>query len=360
MQVAIKNRYPDCLEIALRGIPSGSTAILLSLTAAWGEQWEPLLGGRVKFGLKGGQLQVSCEDGASLSERVSDVSESERASELPSLRVLAETPAQNERLWRFVERKGQILKGVAKLEAIALTSSEQLEGLKVLFSVEPADIAIAQTAELWKHDITPNQHAVLERAIAKFLQHYRLSPYLSLSPPAEQSQSAPTDETKALEALQQTIVEFSAGKTDNFLELAAIANLAPARDLSGGDLMATDLNGLDFSGTILDRVNLRGANLNDTDFSEASLKAARLMGADLSGAYLGNANLREANLHRASLALANLGGADASGANFQEVNLSNTNLAGVKVDKAIFGQNPGLTEDTKKSLLARGAIFRED
>lgn len=353
MQVAIKNRYPDCLEIALGGTPSDSSAMLLSLTAAFGEQWEHMLAGRVKFGLKGGQLRVCCEEGGS------DACEGEITSDLPSLRVIAEAPVQNERLWRFVEEKGQILKGVAKLEAIALTSSDRVEGVKVIFSVEPADIAIAETAELWKHDITPNQHAVLDRAIAKFLQHYRLSPYLSIAPD-EKLDISLTQETKALEVLQQAIVEFSTDKTDNFLELVAIANLDPARDLRGGNLMATELSGLDFSKTNLDRVNLRGAHLTDADFSEASLTAAKLMGADLSGAYLGNTKLNEANLHRASLALANLGGADASGANFQEVNLSNTNLAGVKVEGAIFGQNPGLTEETKKSLLERGATVRED
>jgi uncharacterized protein YjbI with pentapeptide repeats len=61
--------------------------------------------------------------------------------------------------------------------------------------------------------------------------------------------------------------------------------------------------------------------------------------ADLSRADLRDANLRDANLR----------GADLSGAD----------LSGIQVEKTRFRNNLGITEELKKDLINRGAIFED-
>ena len=104
--------------------------------------------------------------------------------------------------------------------------------------------------------------------------------------------------------LQEMVDRVISAETDNFVELAKIANLNPAQDFAGSSLRGTTLSAVDFSSANLDRVNFRGANLSDADFSDANLQNAKFGGADLSGAFLGNADLSGADLHKASLALA--------------------------------------------------------
>jgi len=119
---------------------------------------------------------------------------------------------------------------------------------------------------------------------------------------------------------------------------ARLENLAGA-DLSGADLSGADLSGADLSGADLIDANLRGANLR---------------GADLSGAYLSGANLR-----RADLSGAYLSGAYLSGANLIDAYLIDADLSDVTVKNAQFGDNLGITEDIKRELKQRGAIFKD-
>jgi uncharacterized protein YjbI with pentapeptide repeats len=158
-------------------------------------------------------------------------------------------------------------------------------------------------------------------------------------------------------------------------------------DLSNFDLSNVNLNGANLSG-----VNLNGANLSGADLSEAYLSGAYLRRAYLSGANLSSANLSEANLSEAYLSEANLRGANLRGANLRGANLRGANLRGANlrdaslrgaslrgvnlstadlkyadlkyadlsdaiVVNALFGGNEGLTEDMKRDLKQRGAIF---
>ena len=149
-------------------------------------------------------------------------------------------------------------------------------------------------------------------------------------------------------------------------------------DVSGANLSGANLSNADFSDAIVknavfsnnlgisseltqDLIN-RGArleNLAGADLSGADLSGADLSGADLIRANLIDANLRGANLRGAYLMGANLRGADLIRANLIRANLSSADLSDVTVKNAQFGDNLGITEDIKRELKQRGAIFKD-
>ncbi|MCC3531410.1 MAG: pentapeptide repeat-containing protein [Microcoleus sp. PH2017_22_RUC_O_B] len=158
-----------------------------------------------------------------------------------------------------------------------------------------------------------------------------------------------------------------------------VTNQIIGRDLSGVDLSDADL-----SGACLTYANLSGANLSGADLSGAKLRTAKLRSADLSGADLSGAKLRSADLSGANLSLANLSlanlrsadlrsadlrsadlsfadlrSADLSGADLSFANLSGADLSSIQVEKTRFRHNLGITEELKKDLIKRGAIFED-
>jgi DNA polymerase V len=91
--------------------------------------------------------------------------------------------------------------------------------------------------------------------------------------------------------LQNLFRQVSLAKTNEFLELARIAEIDPIKDLTGANLSGTDLR----------NINLSGADLSFTDFSNANLSRADLSGANLTCANLDGADLNEVNLIGANL-----------------------------------------------------------
>lgn len=395
-----QNKCPDCLSMQLEGIPveSGSTdtqQLDLYLSINFNEHWFPLLGGRVKFGLKGGELRLKLENGEiPLAARelngsfdLSVQEERQQQEGTKNQSGTQTTPRRTDRspltscqvsikgveaspAWVF-EAQGNksVLKGLLKKTKLGtLNIKRQPCCIEATFEVSAQDVYLTDTEDLWNHDISPNKHAVLERKLVLFLLETNLKPYLSwlqlryefpVSAPSLVEKPKEAIASQAIEQLQDLIQRISEAKTSNFLELAEIAGLNPVMDFASANLLGTNLSRVDLSGVNFCRANLRGAELDDTDLSEANLSDANLRGADLSGAYLGNADLSHADLHRASLALANLSGANLSGANLSEANLTNTNLSGADVREARFGKNPGITEERKLNLKHRGAIFEE-
>ncbi len=376
--------------IPVRSVAAQTEQLHIHLSLNFNEHWEPLLGGRVKFGLQSGTLKLNlenCEIPVASRQLVGDfmlspiqsstqvlftensavVLESETAEKtkenhgtLCHVSTLGDdtTPA-----WIFaLERADSVLKGLLKSVRIAELTAQPLR-IAATFEVAKEDIYITDAEGLWPHDITPNQHSVLERILTVYLQVNKFQPALSWAllsynlPAVEQPEVEIFPEAQA--QLQEMVDRIISAETDNFTELAKIANLNPARDFAGGNLRGTTLNTVDFSSAKLQGTNFRGANLSDADFSDANLQNAKFGGADLSGAFLGNADLSRADLYRASLALANLSGADLSRANLLEVNLTNTNFSGTNVESARFGNNSGLAEDVKLNLQQGGAIFED-
>ncbi|MGL5060634.1 MAG: pentapeptide repeat-containing protein [Microcoleus sp.] len=370
------NKYPDCLRMQLEAIPVPSDAtasgpIELYLSLNFNECWKPLLGGRVKFGLQGGRLNLNlenCKFPLTARQLIGDFKL--LPTETTSGKIddnectvchISTTGGDTTLSWMFALKQGKPpLKGFLKSAKLGELAA-QIFQIKAVFSVSKEDVYLADFEGLWPHDITPNQHSVLERILAIDLVENNLQPALSWgvlcydSPQVEQQ--AAEISSQAESNLQEKLDRIIATKTDNFAELANIANLNLADDFAGANLLGTSLNGVDFSSAKLDRTNFRGAVLTDADFSEASLQNAKFSGADLSGAFLGNADLQGADLYKASLALANLSGANLCGANLMEVNLTNANFSGANVESARFGNNSGLGEEMQANLQQRGAIF---
>jgi Pentapeptide repeats (8 copies) len=378
----------------LEAIPIPSVAaqtqqLDIHLSLNFNEHWEPLLGGRVKFGLQGGTLKLNlenCEIPVASRQLVGDfelspidssievlstesegeVRDNEKAEKLQetecTLCHVSTIGDDTKPAWIFSLKRGKpVLKGLLKSVKLGELPAKPLR-IAAAFEVTKEDIYLTDAEGLWPHDITPNQHSVLERILTVYLAN-KLQPALSW---ALLSYNLPAVEQPEVENIAQAEVQLQemvdriiAAETDDFVELAKIANLNPALDFAGGSLRGTSLSAVDFSSANLPAANFRGANLNDADFSDANLQNAKFGGADLSGAFLGNADLSGADLYRASLALANLSGADLSLANLLEVNLTNANFSGANVKSARFGNNSGLAEDVKLNLQQRGAIFEE-
>ena len=138
---------------------------------------------------------------------------------------------------------------------------------------------------------------------------------------------------------------------DDDYKLQLIERIIAGEDL-GNDLVGADLSGAFLSRAILEGANLVEADLRRADLGEANLERAYLEGANLRGAYLGEADLRGADLRRADLVKANLMEANLEGANLVEANLENAT-----VKDALFQSSTGITEEMKRELESRGAIF---
>jgi uncharacterized protein YjbI with pentapeptide repeats len=360
----LENRYPDFVSIQLEASAAQSNTnepgqFDLYLNINFKPEWQSLLDGRVKLGLKGGKLNLTLDNGEFIAIN------REIAGELT---ITADRTTKTNASWLLeIEAGKAILTG--SCERIELGIIKAIANpccLAVTFAVDPADVSVTDTEDLWFHNISPNKHAVLERKLSLFLWENQLTPYLSWAQLASGElpswQSLGEGNRQAISAsklsqLQELTQQIYAAKTNDLLELTKLAGLNPLTDLAGGNLLGTDLDGIDLSGANLTRANLRGANLTDADLSEANLSRAKLSGADLSGAYLDNADLSYADLHRASLVLANLSNVNLSHANLEEANLSNTNLSGIKITAAKLSNNPGISEQSKLSLEQQGAIW---
>lgn len=323
----------------------------LNVTLHWCENWQPLLKGRIKWGLKGGKLKLNSENG-----QFFIASQPQHHNFWITIPTDVADPT-----WVINSKTIQEIKtcSVAFKLGTFIPKAETFH-LTATFTPTLADFSITDAEGLWKHDISPNKHGVLERAIARFLQQNYASPYISFVQIGDYTSSFETTKSKSSENLTQLeilIEQIYNAPIDDFIQLAKLANLNPLDDFAGSNLIAANLSGLSLGNANLYQTNFRGANLTDIDLSEANLSCSKLSGADLSGAYLGNANLRYADLHRASLALSNLIGADLHQANLQEANLSNANLSGANLVDARFGNNPGLTEAMQEMIIDKSGRF---
>lgn len=372
------NQYPDCCRLELEAIPiqssnSDSREFDLYFSISFDRRWESILGGRIEFGFKGGELRLKLHN-CLMSEVTFGRDESfnlylnsENLTE--TLNITRTENWQENLAWTLaIAPTNRILQGsLNKVKLGTLQIADNSCYLEASFAVSKQDVQLTDSEGLWRHDLSPNKQSILTRKLSLFWQETRLQPYLSwiVLGNIDRSQlnfanTIETQQDSTTEAELQKLIEFiSEAQTDNFLELAKIAGINSLEDFAGSNLLGTNLSGVELSGANLHGVNLRGADLTDADLSEANLSGATLSGADLSGAYLENANLTQTDCHRASFALANLISADLSAANLESANLSNTNLSAARVEKTIFGNNPGMTEEMKLNLQQREAIFQE-
>ena len=358
-----QNLYPELLSMALEAVPIPANSpdgeqFELYLSLNFNQQWFSLLDGRVKLSLQGGQLELRLAN-----SQLHDIN--------PQLDNYFEITTENSETktsWIFTLKttKSLVADSLTRVKLGTVKTIAQPYTLTANWTVLPADLALADAEDIWKHDLSPNKHGVVDRAIAFFICNNQLPSSLSriklgsaspASPETWEEEAIPAITSAASAELKQLIQQIYTANTDQIAELVQLAKLNLKTDLAGANLLAANLTGIDLNGANLKRANLRGVVLTDADLSEANLSYVNLGGADLSGAYLENANLSQANLYRTSFAIANLIGANLSDANLQEANLSNTSLNLAEVKGAKFGNNTGLSEEMTQSLADRGAII---
>lgn len=103
--------------------------------------------------------------------------------------------------------------------------------------------------------------------------------------------------------------------------------------------------------------NWNGCDRKNQNLAHYLLIGTEINGSDLSGCFLNGARLQNAKLSGTNLTNASLRGADLRHADLQYTRLSNTDFSGSDVQNALFKGSIGLTQETKRELKARGAIF---
>lgn len=233
-----ENKCLGCLFMKLEGIPvqpekqeiskqqpqSAATEQLnLYLTLQFKEQRELLLGGRFKFGLKGGKLSLkleNCEfplESRHLSGFIKLIVQQERQQQQgnenqsrrepflpenkPTVQGNLATQKTTERTDKFqfivcqvttnnseenpawvfeVETDEAVLKGIlnkAKLGTLNVTAKPCR--VEATFEVSPQDVYMTEAEGLWPKNISKKRKAVIERAIIRHLIERKLKPYLS-------------------------------------------------------------------------------------------------------------------------------------------------------------------------------------
>jgi len=328
----VQNPYPEWVELDLKGVfdPLEKT-FSLSLGLNCQEQWRSLLDGRVKLALKAGifKLKLSTGEFIPFSEQRDDIA------------LIGKEDTQGFAWQLFPPRGKSFLDPVnPEIPLGNIIFNDQPCDVTGTWVISPADLSITDAENLWRHDLSPNKHGILERVLARFLV-----------------QQASTEKLGKLQSIIDQIYE---ANTQNLVELAQIAELNLKKDLAGGNFLGAVLSGVELNSADLSRVNFRGAILTDADLSEANLSHANFSGADLSGAYLESADLQYTDFHKASLALVNLIGTNLSHANLTQTNITNANLSSATLTQTLFGDNAGMTDTLKENLQQRGAKFIPD
>ena len=307
-----QNLYPDLFLMKLEVIPlasdtANSDQFDLYLSLNFNQQWYSLLDGRIKLALQAGQLQLRLENSQlqQINYQLDDY-----------FKITTESsPTETTCIFTLESTKLLVANSLERIKLGTVKIIAQPFSLKATWQVLPADISLTDAENLWRHDLSPNKHGVLERAIILFCCKNQLPSCLSLVQLGSanvEMQDNLAQESKAVtsfsatEELQQIIQQLHRATTDQMDELVKLAKLNLKTDLAGGNLLAANLSGIDLNGANLQKANLRGVDLTDADLSEANLRHVNLSGADLSGAYLENADLTHANLYRTSLAIAKL------------------------------------------------------
>jgi uncharacterized protein YjbI with pentapeptide repeats len=347
------------MDVDALPVPHSSDEFELYLSCKFNQQEENILDGKVKFGLRAGELHLSLEN-AVISTIVDEIS--------PDF-VRVKNALTIHPTWKIrAKPKTPIIQESftkVKIATIKINQSSSYR-IKCTFTAKSSHLNLTNIEGLWRHDISPNKHGILDRKLALFILKNYLKHYVSqtiFASPNSNLESLIEDQVKeekiknATEQLKTVLTTVYQHSSNNFLELANYVGLNCLSDFAGANLVGAELGGIDLNSANLEYCNLRGGDLTDADLSEANLRYANLSGADLSGAYLEGAILHHSNLHSASLALANLIGADLTFANLQQTNLTNSTISNTKVKGAIFGNNAGLSLENQQFLQENGAIF---
>ncbi|NET61215.1 MAG: hypothetical protein F6K47_35335 [Symploca sp. SIO2E6] len=244
LQPESENNLPNCLHMKLEGIPIQSASqdlefwqtptqmqqINLQLTIQFSEQWECLGEGRIKFGLKGGELRLKLENseipyesrtlagytglsllqnqqlspsskqskGIGIRERAKNIffkrvkldeessvvaeSTSSSTNHCPiSLCHITSKISEDHPVWVFEEERDElVLTGsltkvnLATLNILALPCR-----VEATFEVSHRNVCLTDAEGLWSPDISRNKKAVLDKLIVQRLLEPKIKSYLS-------------------------------------------------------------------------------------------------------------------------------------------------------------------------------------
>ncbi len=192
----------------------------LHLTIQFKEQRELLVGGYIKFGLKGGKLRVKLKNaeipvaskqlGRSYELAVQKKKQPQNVSinqsnieagspdqpgvttnspnktveteQLPLISCQVSVKGTPDRpVWVFeVDKGGSVLKGILKNTVLAtLDITAKPCDIEATFEVSPRDVHLSEAQGLWPKEISKKKSVVIERAIARRFLEKELKPYLS-------------------------------------------------------------------------------------------------------------------------------------------------------------------------------------
>lgn len=186
-----ENKFPDCLCIELQATTVQSNQIDLPVIMHFNEQWELLLAGRVKFGLKGGELKLMLKNGYisndshNLTQLIelsinNGLEETENFQLRPVCQVSTNGSMSNP-AWMFELKIGsQVLKGslqMAKLGTLQVVKKPC--DIEATFEISLRNLYLTNVEGLYPVNISRNKQIIIERAIAKHLLESKLKPYLS-------------------------------------------------------------------------------------------------------------------------------------------------------------------------------------
>lgn len=185
-----ENRCPNCLYMKLEDIPVQAEQKDLHLTIKFNEQWEPFLNGRVKFGLKGGELKLRLENGDIPEESrnltglldLSVESETGETENFPvSVCEITTNGSMTTPAWVFrLKNFAAVLKGSIERERLGtLNLVKQPCSVEATFEVLLSNVYLTATEGLYPANISRNKQIIIETAIAKKLVELKLKPYLS-------------------------------------------------------------------------------------------------------------------------------------------------------------------------------------
>jgi hypothetical protein len=231
-----ENRCPDCLYLKLEGKTVGKQGLFapiqnridFDLDINFNEQWEQMPGGRIKFGLTGGELRLKLENGsipyelrelkskfelAIPKERQQQASQDSKEAAEASLEanplkiaktaikgllerkftagttdkfqfISAQVTTKGEPenpAWVFQNQTGEsVLKGsltAAKLGTMEVGGKPCR--VEATFEVSLREVKLTDAEGLWSPDISDERKAAIERGLAKLLLKHKFKPYLS-------------------------------------------------------------------------------------------------------------------------------------------------------------------------------------
>jgi hypothetical protein len=233
-QAKPENQCSDCVFIKLTGEPIDERQwfglklifkqINIRLTISFNEQWEDLPGGRIKFGIKAGELRLILSNGnipyrdrewkdtldSSISkERQMRVVQKKQGSGKTSATSGGDTKievkggaenteevtdkfqfsvaqvttkgSEQDPAWIFEQKTGeQVLKGTISDQKLATVRVERKPcTIQATFSVSERDVYISEAEGLWSSSISRNKKAVIERVLVLNRLKSKLKPYVS-------------------------------------------------------------------------------------------------------------------------------------------------------------------------------------